>query len=168
MDTTTADLSPANPAVTSLEAAVQMRRAQLQAEESVSIPVPSWKGRLVATYRGVSWKELRSLIKDDSEASINETTTAANTLIAGCTDVFFLESDGSTQSLGTWNEAWPHLGMPQGVTTARQALMVPDGVFKRDTQLMAHFAAFQSWQQGMDEEVDEDLAGESVGAGSEN
>jgi len=158
--------SPAQPAAmtSSLEAAVQARRASLQAEqESCHLPVPSWKGRLVAEYRGVSWKEMRAKIKDDSEASINETTTAANLLLAASIDVAWIEDDGVTMtSLGPWSEAYKKLGLRDGLTD-RQAMMIPNGIFKRDTQLMAHFAALQEWQQGSDEEVDERLVGESDG-----
>jgi hypothetical protein len=151
-----------SPAPSSLEAAVQARRASLQAEQSVHLPVPSWNGRLVAEYRGLEWKELRGEIQDRSEASINETTTAANSLLRASVDVYFIEDDRTKRSLGPWDEAYTQLGFRDGLT-ARQALMVPGMVFARDTQLMAHFAAFQEWQQGSDEEVDETIAGESVG-----
>ena len=155
--------APVAAAPSSLEAAVAQRRAQLQAESTIKIPVPSWDGKLVAEYRPLDWKATRGALVQMGEQSISETTTAANMLLEASVNVYFIDGD-KVEELGPWADAYEKLGFagtPERPIAARAALMAPKMVFARDTQLMAHFGTFQEWQNGVDAAVDEQLVGES-------
>ena len=155
----------------SLRDKVQARRAELQADTSVTLDVPGYEGILRARYRALSLKELgrigeRVAKLKDLDASTRELYIYADGLVLACEAVYDANlddgrNDDDPPPTGKrWGAPLAHeLGFPDVAGAARQAVFA---VISRDTQIWSHYQSLLAWMDGENDRIDDDLAGESV------
>jgi hypothetical protein len=165
----TDELAPPAVAPASLASRVATRRATLQAQSTTTLEVPGFEGILAATYRALSWKEMRSIgLRHErlSDEALQELYVAADTLILACEDVLEVLDGGERRSLGKrWGTALAqHLGveLPENANP-RTALFA---LFSRDTDVMTHYSSLVLWQERVTEKVDETVVEDFAPAAS--
>jgi hypothetical protein len=157
------------PVVASLRDKVQARRAEMQQNTTETFDVPGYEGILRVRYRVLSWKEIERIgervakIKD-LDGPTSRLYVMADTLVVASEAVYDASldadrKDGDAPPEGPrWGAALAHdLGFPDP-QTARQGIFA---IFARDTQLVTHYQTMMAWQEGENERIGEDLAGES-------
>jgi hypothetical protein len=158
-------------------------REQLQQERHLDLNVPGYSGVLRARYSPLSYERLRSIGDKARKASTTEAgrelVLAAESLVAACEGMYFRKEDGSYEPLvndtGKVVKYDKDLANALGVENPAgdgeiEPRMVVYEVFGglhngADLRVITHFQQFGAWQGTGDEEVDEQLVGESNGAG---
>lgn len=155
----------------SLRDKVQARRAALQADTTVTLDVPGYEGILKARYRALSLKEINKISNNvakmkDLDPSTRELYVYADSLSLACDAVYDADLDETRTDAAPlpagkrWGPALAHeLGFPEP-TTARQAVFA---IIARDTQIWSHYQSLLDWQDGENDRIDDELAGESEG-----
>lgn len=154
----------------SLREKVQARRAALQKDTTKAFDVPGYEGILKARYRVLTWKEIGQVgdriakNEKDLDKATAELYIAADTLARACEAVYDADLDESRKdddplpSGSRWSPTLAHdLGFPEP-QSARQAIFA---IIARDTQVITHYRTMMDWQDGENQRIDEDLAGEA-------
>jgi hypothetical protein len=152
----------------SLREEVQARRAQLQADTSVTLDVPGYEGILRARYRALSLKEINRIAANVAkvkglDADTRELYTYADSLALASEAVYSAKLDKGRKEDDPppQGKKWsPGLASDLGFEAAnpRQAVFA---VFARDTQIWSHYQTLLAWMDGENDRIDEELAGES-------
>ena len=145
----------------SLQSRISERRRVLQSQRTTIIDVPGYEGILAAEYRVLPWQIIRKNVakhEKQRDPGLRELYIAADGLIMACENLHEVNPDGTKRPLGVvWGlAAAEKLGIAlTPTTTVRQALLEIFGV---DSRIVGHYADLVTWQQGMNQEVDEELA----------
>lgn len=148
----------------SLLGRIKARRDEQTANETLTLPVPTWDGELLARYRVLERKVLEKLnaaAKRKQGAAVNGD---ADFLIRACVGLFVVDDDGEQVALE--DESGPirfdsrlaaKLDVP--AETARDVVMY---AFKgNDLAVGSHAAKVAQWMTDTSQEVDGEVLGES-------
>jgi hypothetical protein len=155
----------------SLKERLSHRRQALQRVHTFVIPVTGYEGMIAARYRGLYYEELREIGRAnqnlDGTAS-GEIAIATDTLIAACQEL--LEDTGEKDDRN--QPIYKSLGRRWDEDTVRElfgAEDIPIGTQPREalqwvlptTQLMMHFAEYDTQMRSVTDDIDREISGES-------
>ncbi|HET7443268.1 MAG TPA: hypothetical protein VFJ57_01275 [Solirubrobacterales bacterium] len=153
--------TPAGPSISLADELAERRREITQEREPLDLPLPGYGPKLVARYRALTYKELKTAaqkvrrlqLAHDEEAELKG---LCDTLIAACVG-FFTTVDGELVPL---QDAMPELADVQvpvryDVNLARatglevsgtpRARQIVREVFGEDTYLISHYQEVEAW-----------------------
>lgn len=145
---------------------IKGRRAELLQDRHVDLAIPGYGGDLVGRFRPVEWEELRkiALRVDQSKDPRRELEGQATTLIKACRGIY-IRQDGKLVPIGD-DDLAPvrfdkRLAELLDIEEVDTALGVLFSVFANDLAVTTVHNRLAVWMDRSDEEVDEDLLGES-------
>lgn len=157
---------PERPVVASPLDRIKGRRAELLEDRHVDLAIPGYGGDLVGRFRPVEWEQLRkiALRVDQSKDPRRELEGQATTLIRACRGIY-IRQDGELVPIGD-DDLAPvrfdkRLAELLDIEGADTALGVLFEVFANDLAVTAVHNRLAAWMDRSDEEVAEELLGES-------
>jgi hypothetical protein len=154
----------------SIVARLRELRAEFQADVSVDLPVPGYRGELVARYAPLPWNIIRALaIRGDKgrRNPENAPMIAADALANACIGMYYRGVGGELEPVlhqgdpVRYDKGLAYVLNLEGETTRE----IVRAVFPDTTSLVAHYGALMEWQS---EREDEDAEGDALRAAAES